>query len=248
MDFVKPIMEHTGSVQRTCQAMPDIQGHLFAPYRDRAYRIHPIGFGSSKFGKAKKSWILRKTMAYHGNNLTKGEDLNLNEQFTALLMKHLPDVTAFISALVRDPHTCDDMVQDVTLALWKYFDRYDSTRPFGPWARGIAWNIVLKSWEKSKRRPVIFPPEAVEAVMNAYDRTERADDASEHEALRSCLDKLPMKSRSLLAARYERQEEIGKLAEVMNSTAMAVSQSLHRIRTGLRNCIRRRIEALERGA
>src|SRR5436305_14576230 len=96
-------------------------------------------------------------------------------EFLPLFLEHQVGVRAFIGSLVRDRHGRDDLFQEVALALWHEFDRYDRTRPFGAWARRIAANSVMQRWHKENRLPVPFSPEAITALLDAYDRSEQPE-------------------------------------------------------------------------
>jgi len=172
--------------------------------------------------------------------------MSQQEEFLTLFLRHQEDVRAFIGSLVRDLHTRDDVFQEVALILWNEFPRYDRARSFGAWARGVAANKVLQRWGKDSRAPVPFPPEAIQALLDAYDRTE-IDHSLRVEALQRCLDGLPEKSRRLLALRYEQSLKLGQIAERLRTTADAVHKALSRIRERLQECVRRRLAALGEG-
>src|SRR5690606_7013505 len=134
----------------------------------------------------------------------------------------------FIGSVVRDPHGCEDVFQDVALTLWKEYDRYDPSRPFGAWARGIAAKKLLQRWNRQGRLPISLSPEAIQAVAAAFDRTEPvAPDRAE--ALQQCLKTLPEKSRRLLAMRYEEARKLPQIAEELQATLDALYQALSRI-------------------
>jgi len=121
--------------------------------------------------------------------------------FLELFLAHESELRAFIGAVVRDPQAREDVFQEVARTLWKTFGRYDETRSFGAWARGIAANKVLEEHRRRTRSPLSFAPEVVEAIRDAYDATEQRPGARE-EGLRLCVQRLPEKSRALLAMRY----------------------------------------------
>jgi RNA polymerase sigma-70 factor (ECF subfamily) len=163
-------------------------------------------------------------------------------EFLTLFLKHQVAVRAFIGSLVRDRHARDDLFQEVALTLWHEFSRYDRSRPFGAWARGIAANKVLQRWHKDNRLPVPFAPEAIGALLDAYDRTEQTE-SSKAEALEHCLEELPEKSKQLLALRYERSLKLAEIAERLQTTMDAVHKALSRIRDRLQQCVERRLAA-----
>jgi RNA polymerase sigma-70 factor (ECF subfamily) len=168
--------------------------------------------------------------------------MDRHEEFLRLFLKHQADVRAFIGSLVRDRHAREDVFQEVALVLWQEFARYDPNRSFGAWARGIAAKKLLQRWERVGRAPVSLAPEAIQAVLEAYDRTE--DTASARaEALQECLERLPEKSRRLLALRYEQSLKLSQIAQHLNATLDAVHKALSRLRTRLQRCVERRLAA-----
>src|SRR5205823_10220281 len=142
--------------------------------------------------------------------------MKTHEEFLNLFLRHQGDLRAFLGSVVRDRAAADDLFQEISLVLWQSFGAYDRARPFGAWARGIAAKKVLQGREKSRRLPLAFSPQAIQAVLDAYDRTEAiAPDPSD---LRDCIAKLPPRSQSLLALRYERSLKLGEIAKEVGSS------------------------------
>src|SRR5262249_7382700 len=119
------------------------------------------------------------------------------EEYLKLLFSFELEIRAFIRSVVHGAHDCDDTFQEVALTLWKEFARYDRSRSFGAWARGIAAIKLLQRRDQTRRFPLVLSPEAIQAVSQAFDRSEEAA-SREAEALEHCLDQLPEKSRKLL--------------------------------------------------
>src|SRR3954464_9494227 len=118
-----------------------------------------------------------------------GRRMNPQDEFLTLFLRHQVEVRAFIGSLVRDLHGRDDIFQEVALILWHEFPRYDRSRSFGAWARGIAAKKVLQRFEKDTRAPMPFAPEAIQALLDAYERTE-VSESLRAEALQKCVEYL----------------------------------------------------------
>lgn len=168
--------------------------------------------------------------------------MDQQEEFLKLLLGCQLEIRAFIGSIVRGPHDRDDLFQEIALTLWKEFSRYDRTRPFGAWARGVTAFKLLQRGDQTRRWPVVLSPEAIDAVSKAFDRHEGVL-SPKADALERCLDLLPEKSRRLLALRYERSLKIETIALEMQTTLDAVYQSLSRLRTKLQDCVNRRLAA-----
>jgi RNA polymerase sigma-70 factor (ECF subfamily) len=165
-------------------------------------------------------------------------------EFLELFLRHEDDLKAFIGSVVPDAHLRADVFQDVALTLWQQFATYDPTRPFGAWARGVALRKVLQHRERWSRFPLAFSPEAIQAIADAYGRTER-EGVDRADALRHCLERLPEKSRQLLAWRYEGGLAGEEIAQLAGTTLDALYQALSRLRGRLEECIRQRLALQE---
>ncbi|HZE97225.1 MAG TPA: sigma-70 family RNA polymerase sigma factor [Planctomycetota bacterium] len=164
-----------------------------------------------------------------------------HEDFLKLFLRHQDGVRAFLASVVRDRAAAEDLFQEVSLALWESFANYDPARPFGAWARGVALKKVLRGREQSRRIPLAFSPEVIQAVLDAYDRSEAA--APDTDGLRDCISKLPPRSQGLLVLRYERSLKLGDIAKEVGSSLDAVHKTLSRIREVLQECLQRRVQA-----
>jgi len=165
-----------------------------------------------------------------------------SKEFLPLFLQHQQEILAFISILVREPHFCQDIFQEVSLVLWKQFDRYDPNRSFLAWARGIAANKVKQYWARKKYQSVLLSPEFLERVMKASEETESSVQPIQ-EALQFCLKKITGNMQRLLRFRYEQSLSFEQIAKKTNSTASATQRTLSRIRMLLQDCIKMKIAA-----
>lgn len=165
-----------------------------------------------------------------------------HEVFLTQFLRCEADLRAFIGAMVRDVHAREDVFQEVALTLWRHFSRYDSSRPFGAWARGVAANKLLERYRGDRRLPMVLSPAAILKLAEAADRRE-SHPAPGFEALEHCLGKLPEKSRHLLTLRYSRAQPLAAIAAEFRATQAAVYQALSRLRRRLQVCMQRFLAA-----
>jgi RNA polymerase sigma-70 factor (ECF subfamily) len=162
--------------------------------------------------------------------------------FQDLLNTHGARLRAFIGTLVRDPHVREDVFQNVSLALWRSFERYDPERPFGPWALGVAARQVLKAQREDRRFPCIFPPETIALIQDQFERTDGGT-GERHAALLECVGRLPDSSRELLGLRYTQELPCGEIARRLSTSLDAIHQQLSRLRARLSECVTRRLNS-----
>ena len=51
--------------------------------------------------------------------------------------QHQPTVGAYVLAMIPNFHQSEDVLQQVAVVLVREFDKYDTSRPFLPWALGL---------------------------------------------------------------------------------------------------------------
>ena len=164
----------------------------------------------------------------------------MNKDFLRHFLAHQSDLRAYIGSVIRDRGVRDDVFQDTALALWESFDQYDPTKSFGAWARGVATNKILQQHRKTGRVPLATDPKVLEAVLEAFDQTEH-EVGDRERALRTCIEKLPKKSRKILTLRYDESVKGEEIAARLGTSRDAVYQSLARIRSRLEACIRKQL-------
>jgi RNA polymerase sigma-70 factor, ECF subfamily len=170
-------------------------------------------------------------------------------QFLGLYLAHEEGLRAFVRALVRDRSEFDDAFQMVVLTLWEKFDTYDKTRPFGPWARGVAAKDVFQVRRESGRRPTPFSPEVVEAILDSFERrlTSNPPESHQLEALEHCVGALPGRWRRLLDLRYTDGLSLAEMAGRIGRTLGATQRALSRVRQQLADCVKQRLLIIARG-
>ncbi len=166
--------------------------------------------------------------------------------FLLLFLKHELEIKAMIRCLVRDRAVRDDVFQDVALTLWEQFGKYDRTRPFGAWARGVVSNKVLQRQHQDRRFASAFSDATLAAMRAAFDRTEQRSSGMA-DALEDCVEALPERVRQLLHLRFHSDLKIDQIAAQLNRTALAVYQALSRLRRQLQDCVLRKLGALDGG-
>ena len=168
--------------------------------------------------------------------------MNEQEVFLSQFLRCEADLRALVGAVVRDVHVHEDVFQEIALTLWRQFSRYDPSRPFGAWARGVAAKKLLERCSGDRRLPLVLSPDAILELAEAADRSESRL-APGFEALEHCLGKLPEKSRHLLTLRYGQSQPLAAIAAEIRATQAAVYQALSRLRRRLRECMQRYLAA-----
>lgn len=164
-------------------------------------------------------------------------------RFTRCWLDVEPAVSAYVFASISRFHDAEDVVQRIAQEMARRFDEYDSGRPFVGWALWIAKSRVIDFYRVQGCSRVVFSDELLGQLADTI--AQQADGRSQRrEALESCLDELPPRSRRLLDLRYVGERSATEIAREIGSTSGSVRVLLTRARTALASCIERRL-ALE---
>lgn len=159
---------------------------------------------------------------------------------------------AFIYGLVRDPHTAEDIYQDVWLKLANAMEKGVVIADQAKWCRKVAKNLIVQHWREQRDAKVIADStllEFVDYVETAFDEGDAREDrwSDRRYALNECVQALPEKSRQLLMLKYDEGFSISAIAAHLRQTSAAVVKALVRLRQALAICVEKKLKLQELG-
>jgi RNA polymerase sigma-70 factor (ECF subfamily) len=166
------------------------------------------------------------------------QGMSRSGEFEIVLRETQSVIRAYIAGMGVPLDTVDDLAQEVYLEFYKGLDRRPLDVEPVRWLKGIAKNLCLNHFRRSKRKV----EQHLEAVAVLLERLPcPLEEAREPDALDGCLEKLPERSRELILLRYEEGMESAAIGRKLGLSAEAVRITLLRIRNVLRECLGRRL-------
>jgi RNA polymerase sigma-70 factor (ECF subfamily) len=162
---------------------------------------------------------------------------DLHEEFMRNFIAAEPKLRAYAFACGLSREEGDDLVQEEALVLWRRFDTYDRSRPFLPWALGIAHHLIQKK-RQGTRETQVLSPEVAEQMARTCAAMEGEID-HRRGALKKCVERLPEHLRGLVALRYGERRSLAQIAQKLGRGLSATNMALHRIRQALLDCVQR---------
>ncbi len=164
-----------------------------------------------------------------------------SEELAAHWAKSQPRIAVFVGSIVTNVHDADDILQNVALVTARKFDQYDKNRSFVAWAIGIARNEILKYYDD--RRATILDAGAIDQIAGICECESGYGDvtADRMRALRSCMEKLKDRWRTVLEMHYLRELSPARIAQQLDMSQANVFVILHRVRVALRQCVEQRL-------
>lgn len=164
------------------------------------------------------------------------------ENFVQLFAAHERHLRAFVRSMGLDWNAVDDVVQTISLVMWRKWDTFDQDTDFMRWARVIARFEVLKFRRAMARDRHVFTDDLMHLLADAADEQDEANASDAYRAaLEECLGALPQASRELISAAYRGDRTLGEVAGDFGKSATAFYKTLDRIRQNLQACVERRM-------
>jgi RNA polymerase sigma-70 factor (ECF subfamily) len=149
-------------------------------------------------------------------------------------------LTGYLLAATGSPHDAEDLLQEVSVALWEGFERFDEKRSFSAWALGIARHKVIDWRGRRGRREAVLGLD----VLDSIGRTALAESellAERRSVLHRCIEALPAHLRELVGLRYRDGLPLEDLAAQFGRNLGAIQMALVRVRRALRECVERKL-------
>lgn len=132
-------------------------------------------------------------------------------------------------SVVKNDADAAEVLSESIYRAYKNLDTLKSVKSFKPWILRIVHNTAVEIIRKDSR---VIPIQEVEASQAVPVK----DDTSI--ALRSAVESLKQPYRTVVVLYYYENLSVGQIAEVTNSTAIAVKQQLSRARKMLRELLK----------
>lgn len=161
------------------------------------------------------------------------------ESYVQLLAEHERYLSGYVYGMVPNSADAEDVLQDIKMALWKEFDKFELGTNFGAWSRKLAFHRVMAFRKKKaiEGRRLTFSDVCVEFLAD------QSNEEPEHvhamaRKLSTCLAKLKAAQKELLVLRYKEEFSIEEMAVKTGKSIAASYRALSRTRGALRDCLK----------
>ncbi len=153
-------------------------------------------------------------------------------EFEARIAAHRGILLKVAASYARDAPDRADLVQEISLQLWRAWPQYEPDRPFATWMYRVALNVAITQRRRDRQRPLHDPlDEADDTLVGATDVD--AETRQRLELVQQAMQALGPMDRALLLLHLEgcSHRETG---EVLGLSETNAATRLTRIRQQLR--------------
>ncbi len=163
--------------------------------------------------------------------------------FEILVRENAAMLATYLRAAVRDPGAVDDLFQESMLVAWRKLDKFDRTRPFGPWIRGIAARLVMAHYRNAPRHGLLCDEDFLAYLDQQVQHiAERPGDTWDEKvsALAECIKALPEHYGQPIRLRYMDEKPAARVADHLGVSLETIRKRLQRARARLLDCLQRK--------
>ena len=158
------------------------------------------------------------------------------ELFVKLLTNNESYLRSFVRKLLTSSSDLDDVMQEISVTLWKKFSSFDPETNFLKWAYVISRFKVYHYYRNKKHDRLQFNEKVLEVIAEEVEEQSELSQRR-HQAMQGCIHKLPEAKRNLIIMAYQPNSSMKSLAEKLGKSSAAVYKTVSRLRVLLFDCI-----------
>ena len=160
--------------------------------------------------------------------------------FDVLMERHLGAVRRRIGSIVPNATDADDLLQDVSLKVWRRLSTFRAESSFRTWMTRVAINEALQWYRREPFRKLCQPLDTFDLVACSRESQHQSFVRGETiKAVRTAVGRLPAKYRQVVILREFEELSEQETAQQLRSTVPAIKTRLFRARLMLGALLRR---------
>jgi RNA polymerase sigma-70 factor (ECF subfamily) len=158
--------------------------------------------------------------------------------FEEVVRRYQRRVYATALRIVRSHDVADDVAQEAFVKAWRALDRFDTSRPFGPWVCRIAANLAVNHVRSPRAREEGLPDGHLETPAGAADPLGQVLEQEAARVLDEAVAALPLEQRAVFVLRAVEEMSYDEIAEALGLQPGTVMSRLFRARERLARALR----------
>ena len=177
-----------------------------------------------------------------GDGSEEGAQVDHSEAVIRLFSQHQRWLHGYLTSLLGSPSDAEDVMQEVSVILWKEHHKFQLGTNFTSWLSVIAYHQVQKFWRQRKSNRVFLSEEIIEQVACLPDDSETHE--TRRKVLADCVGQLRETDQTLVKQFYgDRKVTARQVAKELGRPEVTVYKALNRVRRVLFECVNRKMQA-----
>lgn len=162
-------------------------------------------------------------------------DINVDQDWAALIRSHQNDVWRYLRSLGCTPNQADDLTQETFLRVMERPFQSVNARATAAYLRKVAHSRFISLCRRESKSVDSNHIEAIDQYWKRELDGRHTDDLVDY--LRECLQRLTDRARQALQLRYAEHASRQQIADALNMTTHGAKNVLQRAKQKLRACV-----------
>ncbi|MBB6499307.1 RNA polymerase sigma factor [Pedobacter cryoconitis] len=160
------------------------------------------------------------------------DTLQQGEHFLAVIEQNKGIIYKIANSFNKDEDDKKDLVQEITLQLWRAFPGYDQRSKISTWMYRVALNVAITFYRKEKRKNELMTPISENVIaFTAEDAS--GDNNSNLQFLQQFINELKELDRALMLLYLEEKSQ-KEMAEILGLSETNIGTKISRIKEKLK--------------
>ena len=159
-------------------------------------------------------------------------DSRQKDQFLDILEKNIGIIIKIARAYSKTLHDKEDLINDITLELWKSFGRFKGGSKISTWIYRIALNTSM-NYKRKREKDRLFFLDDLKQIENLSWLIEQPD-SSHSEILYQCIDELNQLNKAIILL-YLDGNSHDEISEIIGISKTNVGTRISRIKEQIKN-------------
>jgi RNA polymerase sigma-70 factor (ECF subfamily) len=161
-------------------------------------------------------------------------DIRQQDQFLDILEKNIGIILKISGAYAKTVHDKEDLINDITLELWKSFGRFKGDSKISTWIYRVALNTSMNYKRKKEHARIYFLDDLKQDDSPNWSGEQQ--DLTQSDILYQCIDELSKLNKAIILLYLDgnSHEEISEITGISNSN---VGTRISRIKEQLKDLV-----------
>lgn len=160
------------------------------------------------------------------------DTLHQGEHFLAVIEQNKGIIYKIANSFNKDEDDKKDLVQEITLQLWRAFPAYDQRSKVSTWMYRVALNVAITFYRKEKRKNELMIPIS-ENIIALTAEDESSDNNGNLHLLQQFINELKELDRALMLLYLEEKSQ-KEMAEILGLSETNIGTKISRIKEKLK--------------
>lgn len=157
------------------------------------------------------------------------------EAFEALYVEYRPRLAKFVSNLVAQPETVEEVINDTMVAIWKGVDRFQGSSKLSTWIFSIAYRIAIRA--RGRQDLPVSDDKLIYEESQLDNPDVEVERRKLQDLLRNAFEQLSPEHRSVVDLTYFHEMHYREIAVIMDCPVDTVKTRMFHARKKLKGLL-----------